>query len=259
MLQSILSALKSTIRLIQLKRTDFGDEPLTVDNVLSEQFITRDHPRHVTNGLVLLADHHFELLHPVCPICGADRVTRQGFRRRTPILGSFGLKKLYVRRYRCTVCGKKFITPHSAVVAPYHRYASVFEGTAARLIQTGYRSLRRLKEDLFTSFGIAPSHHTIQNWLAVGEETEIQSASSQYSGYYCYDEQHIELSGQKRYRLTLFDSILNTPVAEEIAADCGYQTVYIFLKGSLDGRPLVAITTDHKREYKGILDELGVP
>jgi hypothetical protein len=28
-------------------------------------------------------------------------------------------------------------------------------------------------------------------------------------------------------------------------------------KGSLNGRPLVAITTDHKREYKGILDELG--
>jgi hypothetical protein len=133
----------------------------------------------------------------------------------------------------------------------------VFKVKASKMIQTGYRPLRKLKEDLIDTFGIAPSHQTIQNWLAVDEEKRIQSASSQYSGYYCYDEQHIELAARKRYRLTIFDSILNIPVAEEIAADCGYQTVYAFLKGSLDGRPLVAITTDHKREYKGILDELG--
>jgi hypothetical protein len=172
-------------------------------------------------------------------------------------LGAYGSQELYLRRYRCTVCGKKFTTPLYAVVAPYHRYASVFKDTAAKMIQTGYRSLRKLKEDLITAFGIAPSHQAIQNWLAVGEEKGIQGTSSQYSGYYCYDEQHIELVAQKRYRLTLFDSILNIPVAEEIAEDYGYKTVYDFLKGSLQGRPLVAITTDHKREYKGILDELG--
>jgi transposase-like protein len=257
MLQSLLSALKSTIRFIQLKLTDFGDEPPTVDKVLTEQFIKRDQPRHVTNELILLADHHFELLHPVCPFCGDDRVTKQEFRSRTPILGSFGLQKLYLRRYRCTICGKKFTTPLYAVVAPYQRYASVFKDAAAKMIQTGYRPLRKLRDDLNTTFGIAPSHQAIQNWLVVGEEKGIQSASSQYSGYYCYDEQHITLAGQKQYRLTLFDSILNIPVAEEIAADCGYQTVYAFLKGSLHERPLVAITTDHKREYKGILDELG--
>jgi transposase-like protein len=255
--QSILSALKSTIRFIQLKLTDFGDAPPNVDNVLTERFIKRDQPRHVTNELLLLSDHQFELLYPICPSCGGDRVTKQEFRSRTPILGAYGPRKLYLRRYQCSVCGKKFITPLSAVVAPYHRYAAVFEGTAARMIQTGYRSLRKLKEDLVTSFGIAPSHQTIQNWLAIGEEKGIQSASSHYSGYYCYDEQHLKLRGQKRYRLTLFDSILNIPVAEEIATDCGYKTVYAFLKGSLDGKPLVAITTDHKREYKGIIDELG--
>jgi len=51
------------------------------------------------------------------------------------------------------------------------------------MIQTGYRPLWKLKDDLFTSFGIAPSHQTIQNWLAVSEERGIQSASSWYSGY----------------------------------------------------------------------------
>jgi hypothetical protein len=143
------------------------------------------------------------------------------------------------------------------VVEPYHRYASTFKDVAERVMQTGYRPLRKLKEDLVTAFGLAPSHQAILNWLSVSEEKRIQGSSSQYSGYYCYDEQHIELAAQKRYRLTLFDSILNIPVAEEIAEDSGYKTVYDFLKGSLQGRPLTAITTDHKREYKGILDELG--
>jgi len=50
---------------------------------------------------------------------------------------------------------------------------------------------------------------------------------------------------------------LNIPIAEEIADDSGYKTVDDFLKDSLNGKPLVAITTDHKREYKAILDELG--
>jgi len=77
MLQSFLSPLKNTIRLIQLKLTDFVDAPLTVDKVLTEQFIKRDQPRRVTNELLLLTDHHFELLYSVCPLCGADRVIKQ--------------------------------------------------------------------------------------------------------------------------------------------------------------------------------------
>jgi hypothetical protein len=119
------------------------------------------------------------------------------------------------------------------------------------MMQMVYRLLRNLKEDLITAFGIAPSHQAIQNWLAVGEEKQIQGTSAQYSGYYCYDEQHITLAAQKRYRLTLFDPIQNFSVAEEIAKDCGSKVVYGFLTGFLHGRPLVAITTDHQREYKG--------
>ena len=97
-------------------------------------------------------------------------------------------QKLYLRHYRCTVCGKKFTTPLPAVVEPYHRYASTFKDIAERVMQTGYRALRKLKEDLVTAFGLAPSHQAIQNWLALGEEKWIKGPSSQSSGYYCYDE-----------------------------------------------------------------------
>lgn len=98
MLESVLSALKNTIRFIQLKLTDFGDGPLNVDKVLTKRFINQDTPRHVRNALVLLADNHFELLYHVCPLCGADRVTKQEYRRRNPILDACGLQKLYLRR-----------------------------------------------------------------------------------------------------------------------------------------------------------------
>ena len=151
-----------------------GTPPPNVDNVLTERFITRDKPLRITNELLLLSDHHCELLYPVCPSCGADRVTKQEFRRRTPILGAYGPPKLYLRCYRCTVCGKKFTTPLSAVVAPYHRYASVFEGTAARMIQTGYRSLRKLKEDLSTAFSIGPRTRRFGTGWRFAKRTEFK-------------------------------------------------------------------------------------
>jgi hypothetical protein len=143
----------------------------------------------------------------VCPRGSAERVTKQEFRSRTPILGSYGLQKLYLRRYRCTVCGKKFITPRHAVVVRCHRYAAAFKEVAARVTQTGYRPLWKPKEDLSTAFGIAPSHQAIHDWLVRDDERRIETSASHYSGYFCYAEQHIELAGQKRYRLTLFDSI----------------------------------------------------
>ena len=125
------------------------------------------------------------------------------------------------------------------------------------LTKTGYRSLRKLKEDLFTFFGISPSHQSIKNWVVIGDVKTIKNQISSYSGYYCYDEQYIKIDGKRKYRLTLFDSLLNIPVYEGIARDRAYKTVYGFLKEALEDKPLFAITTDHRREYKTIIDNLG--
>jgi transposase-like protein len=186
MLQSVVYALKNIIRFIQLKLSDFGDEPPNVDKVLTEQFIKRDKPRRVTNEIVLLTDHHLELLYPVCPLRGADRVTKQEFRSQTPILGASGLQKLYLRRYRCVACGNKFTRPLYAVVAPYHRYASVFKDAAAKMIQTGYPATEA-EEDLSTAFGLAPSHQAILNWLAIAKKSGFKAPFPSTPGY-CYNE-----------------------------------------------------------------------
>jgi transposase-like protein len=255
--ESLLSALKNCIGFIQLKLSDFfGGEP-SIDKVLTERLIQKEKPYRVNKGLILLANNHFELVNPVCPVCGSYQVTKQEYRRRTPILGEFGAQKVYLRRYRCIRCRKKFTTPLDSVVERNHRYASVFKDKVGNLTKTGYRSLRKLKEDLFTFFGISPSHQSIKNWVVIGDVKTIKNQITSYSGYYCYDEQYIKIDGKREYRLTLFDSLLNIPVYEGIARNRAYKTVYGFLKEALENKPLFAITTDHRREYKTIIDNLG--
>jgi len=97
-----------------------------------------------------------------------------------------------------------------------------------------------MKEDLFTFFGIAPSHQSIKNWLGIDDGKRIKSQIANYTGYYCYDEQYIEIGGRKKYRLTLFDSILNIPVSEEIAENSAYKTVYG------PGKPIVLYNLESK-------------
>jgi predicted RNA-binding protein len=60
------------------------------------------------------------------------------------------------------------------------------------------------------------------------------------------------------YCLTLYDVLLNIPVAEEIASKRTTETIKRFIEKSTDNQPLIAITTDHFRRYKRIMDKLGV-
>ena len=100
------------------------------------------------------------------------------------------------------------------------------------LTKTGYCPLRKLKEDLTTVFGLAPSHQTIKNWLGIGDIKRIENQIPNYSGYYCYDEQYIKIDGERAYRLAVFDQVLNVPVTEAIAANIEYTTIYGFLKAA---------------------------
>jgi len=254
--QTVLSALKGCISFIQLKLSDFFGELPKIDKVLTERFVQENKPYNVNKGLILPANNHLELVNPVCPRCGFDRVTKQDYRRRHPILGEFGAQTVYLKRYRCKRCRKKFTTPLDSVVERNHRYASVFEAKVNGLTKTGYRSLRKLRDDLATFFGLAPSHQTIKNWMGIGEVKRIENQISNYSGYYCYDEQYIKIDGKRAYRLAVFDPLLNVPVTEEIAANIEYNTIYEFLKEAFRDKPLFAVTTDHRRAYKTIVDNL---
>ena len=56
----------------------------------------------------------------------------------------------------------------------------------------------------------------------------------------------------------MIDSVLNKPVNEKIMADIEYATVKGFIKIAVASKPLHAISTDHRRKYKSIMDELKI-
>jgi len=76
MLEPLLSALKRCIISIQLKLSDFFEGCPKIDEVLAERFIDKEKPYHANNGLILLANNHFDLSNPVCPFCGSDHVIK---------------------------------------------------------------------------------------------------------------------------------------------------------------------------------------
>jgi hypothetical protein len=118
--------------------------------------------------------------------------------------------------------------------------------------------LRNAAEDLLNFFGVKISYQTIHNWLQTTTKNQITNIETNYSGYYCYDEQFVKINGVWMYRLTLYNHILNIPVNEKITSDKGYTTIKQFIQESTENKPLKAITTDHVPEYKNIMDELKV-
>jgi transposase-like protein len=197
-------------------------------------------------------------VNPKCEYCGSYDVIKQEYRERNPILGDYGSQKIYLRRYLCKSCGKKFVTSLDSVIKSNHRYSNVFKDKIGSFIETGYRSLRKIVEDFQTFLGVSPSHQTIKNWQTIDAENRITNISPVYSGYYCYDEQYIRINGIRKYRLTLYDTLLNIPVAEEIVSKRSTEAIKRFIEESTDNKPLITITTDHFRRYKRIMDKLGI-
>ncbi len=122
---------------------------------------------------------------------------KQEYQERNPILGEFGSQKIYLLRYKCKSCGKKFVTRLNSVIKPHHRYANIFIDKLKLFIETGYHSLCKTATDFWTFLGVSPSHTSIRNWQTKKLENRIENINTSYSGYYSYDEQWIKLNGQR--------------------------------------------------------------
>jgi len=202
MTSEIITTLSSYIGFIQLNLFDFGVDEPNFENVLTKRFQNPEIPRNANQTLNLLADNHLEYFKPICPYCSSKRVNKQEFRERNPILGEFGSQKIYLRRYKCKICNKKFTTSLDSVIKPHHRYANIFSDKLKSFIETGYRSLRKTADDFQTFFGVSPSFTSIRNWQTTDVGNRIENIKTDYSGYYYYDDQWIKLNSQRHYRLT---------------------------------------------------------
>jgi len=246
MMNKVLSVLERCIYHIQLKFSDFSKSELEPGKIITERFTKKIQPHNINKGLVFPIGNHFELVRPICPSCGSNHAIKQEYYERNPILGEFGPQKIYLRRYLCKKCNKKFIISLNSVVNPKYRYVSVFKDGAASIIGIEYHSLKKQQKN------------SVYSWDNNLNETLIKNKTSSYSGYYCYDEEYIRINDHKCYRFTLYDSMLNISVSEEISDNLKYGTIFSFLKRFLYGKALYGITTDHIRMYNPIINKLGL-
>lgn len=259
----IISTFKSHISSIQLKLSDcFSGITSFEDAIISQLSSTENRNIRNEKELVMHADNHFDLLHPYCPVCGSRKVIKQEYYKRKLKLAEFGSQVIYVRRYYCKTCSKKFTTPLDSIVKKGHQYARTYEHYIEKAYEAGYCSFRHLQKIFTSLYDCSPSHQTIYNWIAgsnrISTSSSTSSEDNHYSGYYCYDEQYIKLNGNRFYRLSLIDSVLNKPVEEKIVPDLEYDTVKGFIKNAVASKPLHCISTDHRRKYKSIMDELKI-
>ncbi len=255
---NIISTFENCIASVQLKLSDYISKVPKIKEGIASR-LSENRSRNINNPVELLfhVGNRFEILYPHCPECGSSKVIKQEYYPRNLKLAEFGTQTVYVRRYYCKECKKKFSTPIDAIVEKGHQYARIYQNHICESFKTGYNSFRHLKKIFHSFYNHSPSHQTIYNWI-FEMNPKSEAIEPNLSGYYCYDEQYLKIDGKRFYRINLIDSILNKPVKELIVNDFQYDTVKSFIEKAISGIPVHAITTDHRREYKSIMDELKI-
>jgi transposase-like protein len=251
MQQNIISTFANSIASVQLKLSDYLSKVPTLKNGIISRF-SENKQRNInsTSELLLHVGNRFEICNPRCPACGSSKVIKQEYYPRSLKLAEFGKQTVYVRRYFCKACSKKFTTPLDVIVDKGHQYAKAYQNHIQESYKTGYSSFRHLKKYF--------NRHMKMLLLIRHTYTESIPEEAKYSGYYCYDEQYLRINGVRFYRLSLIDSLLSKPLMEEITNNIEYDTVKSFIKKAVSDKPVYAITTDGRRKYKRIMDELKI-
>jgi transposase-like protein len=178
MSSTITSALGSSIGFIQLKLSDYDQGEIDFEKILNERFQSAETPQNVNQKLELLEDHHMDHINPICSYCGSKKIIKQEYSERNLIIPNQNSITVYLGRYLCKSCKKKFTTSLKAIIKPGYRYPSMFRDKLKELFQTGYRSLRNASEDLLNFFDIKISHQTIHNWQQKTSKNQINNINS---------------------------------------------------------------------------------
>ncbi|KZX16848.1 hypothetical protein MBCUT_04780 [Methanobrevibacter cuticularis] len=75
----------------------------------------------------MVNNNHFELKIPLCPKCGSDKFSKQEYGQIKPILLQIGRKKLYLRRYKCKKCGRKYQTQLKGLLDKFNTISHIIK------------------------------------------------------------------------------------------------------------------------------------
>ena len=201
---------------------------------------------------------------PPCPICGTEGPTKNGSYLRNP----HGIGPVRMQQYECAN-GDSFSESLDGVKDGY-RYPTIIIRLCLAIYILSDASLGTIQDIVTITFEETPSKQRINEWIgdAIGDPDRHRKSTDfgklvmnelpTYSGIYTYDEQYIEIDHGDAYRLTVYDSLMQAPVAEQVVSNLKGEVITEFLTTALADKPIHAVTTDGRSDYAEIVeDELG--
>ena len=165
--------------------------------------------------------------------CGSKKVIKKDFNWRILYLESGLAVKVKIKRYECNDCKRKCQSEFSKYYNKYCNFSNNIKNKAKRLLQHGWKSLRNLKNDFKELLSLNISYESIRKYIFCGDSLYWCDEESELSGYFGYDAQWVMLKGKWWYRLDIFDTIRNTPVAYQISNNESNRIVKNFINKSI--------------------------
>ena len=248
------NASNNSIVSIQLKLFDLND----FKNALKEKIHAVKTSYSPDKRVIITDTDKYEYLNPECSNCTSNDIVKEGNRKRIVNFPYSKKHKIFLKKYRCKNCGKYFQTELESILEKNKTYTKDFKEAILESLKNGYISSRKLAKNFEIFWKYSPSHQTIKNIIKQGENKRIINEIDIFSGYYSYDEEYLSLNGEKAYRMTLYDTIFDYPVAEEISYNLKSATIKSFIAETTDNIPIECIITDHVPKYRAILDSLNI-
>lgn len=216
------------------------------------------------DGSLIHEDYGSTEQRPSCPICGTDQPKKNGTYQRHP----HGTAPVRMQQYECRR-GDSFTESLDWIKDGYQYPTFIIRLCLAVFVLTD-ASLGTIQDIVTITFDEHPSKQQINDWAsnATGDQNRHREPTDYgevvvndlptYSGIYTYDEQYVTVDHCDAYRLTVYDSLMQAPVAEQVVGRCTKEVITEFLTTALAEKPIFAVTTDGRKDYAEIVeDELG--
>jgi hypothetical protein len=181
---------------------------------------------------------------PLCPYCGYP-MNHNGFNTyRKNHLGEAN-----IGRYLCGACGKSVEEDRTFWNNLKTGFFDILTEICLRL-RLNHASYELIEEIM--GFLYSRDKDTIRNIVQSAIET-MKVPAVQNIQFVHYDEQHPKAGRNRKYRLTLLDSITRQVIADELFDSKDSNTIEDFLRQNLDTHKPIFIVTDLYRGYSEIL------
>jgi hypothetical protein len=204
------------IKSIQYTLLDFGANVPDFKEVVKNSFKPLNN--FITNINIHTSKfYYFKFIGKIYPHCGKNSLIKKKFVHKYVILDKIREVKFHLRQYYCK---KKYHTypkvKLKAIVSDYKNIFKHFRDKLLRKAKTGRKSLRKTSED-YKEDNISISHQTIHNMLNIGDKNELMFKTLDFSGYFEFDEQHLTMNSNKKFKGQLIDSMTNQTISIKIA------------------------------------------